>query len=81
MSEKKKNRKSSRHFNLEKPVERHFEIEKDADIQEVAPIKPEGNKPQLSIPTTPEKKQEDIEKYLLLTNPSWCSGPSRGKHC
>ena len=40
MAEDKKNRKSSRHFNLEKPVERSFVIEKDADILAATPTKP-----------------------------------------
>lgn len=61
MAEDKKNRKSSRHFNLEKPVERSFEIEKDADILVEAPAKPK-NKPQPAAPTDSTKKSGDIKK-------------------
>lgn len=62
MAEDKKNRKSSRHFNLEKPIERHFEIEKDADILAATPTKSEDNKPQPAAPIAPVKKQEDVKK-------------------
>lgn len=60
MAENKKNRKSSRHFNLEKPVERSFVIEKDADILAATPTKPE-DKTQPAAPIAPIKKQEDVK--------------------
>ena len=41
MAEEKKNRKSSRHFNLEKPVDRSFEIEKDAEEVNLEELKKE----------------------------------------
>ena len=62
MAEDKKNRKSSRHFNLEKPVERVFEIEKDVDLIDVAPSKPEASKPQPAAPIAPVKGLENVKK-------------------
>ena len=62
MAEDKKNRKSSRHFNLEKPVERVFEIEKDVDLIDVAPTKPEASKPQPASPIAPVKGPENVKK-------------------
>jgi hypothetical protein len=62
MAKDKKNRKSSRHFNLEKPVERVFEIEKDVDLIDVAPTKPEASKPQLATPIAPSKGLENVKK-------------------
>ena len=41
MAENKKNRKSNRHFNLEKPVGRSFEIEKDAEEVNLEELKKE----------------------------------------
>lgn len=62
MAEDKKNRKSSRHFNLEKPVERVFEIEKDVDLIDVASTKPEASKPQPAVPIAPVKGPENVKK-------------------
>jgi len=62
MAKDKKNRKSSRHFNLEKPVGRVFEIEKDIDLVDVAPTKPEASKPQPATPIAPSKGPENVKK-------------------
>ena len=62
MADNKKKRKSDRHFNLAKPVERSFEIEKDVDMIDVAPTKPELNKPQPAVPIAPEKGQETVKE-------------------
>ena len=62
MAEDKKKRKSSRHFNLEKPVERFFEIEKDVDLIDVAPNKPGTSKSPLVAPIAPVKGPENVKK-------------------
>lgn len=62
MAEDKKKRKSSRHFNLEKPVERVFEIEKDVDLIDVTPTKPEAGKSQQAVPIAPVKGPENVKK-------------------
>lgn len=54
MAEKKTNRKSNRSFSLDKPVERHFDIEKDIDVQNV--ISPE--KAQQPVAESPSKVPE-----------------------
>ena len=62
MAEKNKNRKSDRHFNLEKYVVRSFVIEKDADILEAVPTKSELNKQKPVVPPiAPVKKPENIK--------------------
>ena len=62
MAENKKNRKSNRHFNLEKYVVRSFVIEKDADILEAVPTKSELNKQKPVVPPiAPVKKPENIK--------------------
>jgi len=62
MAEDKKKRKSDRHFNLEKPIERFFEIEKDVDSIDVTPTQPEASKPQSAEPIAPIKGSENIQK-------------------
>lgn len=62
MADKNKNRKSDRHFNLEKYVVHSFVIEKDADILEAVPTKSEPNKQKPVVPPiAPVKKPENIK--------------------
>ena len=59
MAESKNNRKSNRNFRLEKPVERHFDIEKETDV---APVMPDNNHvKQTSVPSKAKPVQEPLQ--------------------
>ena len=62
MADNKKNRKSNRHFNLEKYVERSFEIEKDVEMMDAAPTKPKADKQQPVAPIAPSKESKNLKK-------------------
>lgn len=70
MAEINKNRKSDRHFNLEKYVVRSFVIEKDADILEAVPTKSELNKQKPVVPPiAPVKKPDNAPKVEDVKKP------------
>lgn len=62
MAENKKNRKSNRHFNLEKYVVRSFEIEKDVEVMDATPTKPKADKQQPVAPLAPSKESKNLKK-------------------
>lgn len=63
MEDKKKQRKSTRNFNMEKHVERHFDIEKEqAPVISSKPVAPDTPD---SITTVEDEKQSGNKKSLL----------------
>lgn len=66
MAENKNNRKSNRNFRLEKPMERHFDIEKETGA---TPVMPDNNHDkQTSAPIQAKPIQESLQKNV--THPS-----------
>jgi len=80
-----KNRKSKRHFNLEKPVERHFDIEKDESIASApavapstTPVSPATDKKSAHSVETPDKGKTNVGTSNNGNTDNGTEGGSRG---
>ena len=71
MAENKNNRKSNRNFRLEKPVERHFDIEKETGA---TPVMPDNN----HVKQTSTHLQAKPVQESLQTNVTHSSGRNTG---